>query len=170
MSSRPWRHPVQPRTSRAVHVINEMSTRPVIAVVVGLLVVGAFAVIAASGFDHDLQFVFATVCSGATVTMVFVLQHAQRREQAAVQLKLNEIVRAMPRADDHLIGVEASSDRELVDLEQSQLDHHAALRVNGQSHDEAPRHGEESASTTETDTSTCWSEYSGSAQRSSPPV
>ncbi len=109
-------------------MVNEMSTRPVIAVGVGLLVVAAFAPIAASGFDQELQFMFATVCSGATVTMVFVLQHAQRREQTAVRLKLNEIVRALPHADDHLIGVEASSDRELVDLEQSQLDHHASLR------------------------------------------
>ena len=60
--------------------------------------------------------------------MVFVLQHTQRREQTAVQLKLNELVRALPRADDHLIGVEASSDGELVELEQTQREHHASLR------------------------------------------
>jgi low affinity Fe/Cu permease len=128
MTARPRCQPARPRTSRAVHVVHEMSTRPVIAVVVGLLVVVAFAVIAGSGLDQDLQFAFATVCSGTTVTMVFVLQHAQRREQTAIRLKLNEIVRALPRADDHLIGVEASPDRELVDLEQSQLGHHASLR------------------------------------------
>jgi low affinity Fe/Cu permease len=116
--------------------VNEMSTRPVIAVAVGLIVAAAFVAIALTGFDHDVQFVFGTVCAGVTVTMVFVLQHTQRREQTAVQLKLNEIVRALPRADDHLIGVEASADRELVDLEQTQLDRHAALR---DSDDDTPR-------------------------------
>lgn len=98
------------------------------AVLVGCLVVVFWIVIVATGFDQDLQFAFGTVCAGVTVTMVFVLQHTQRREQTTVQLKLNEIVRALPRADDHLIGVEASSDGELVELEQSQLDHHAAIR------------------------------------------
>jgi hypothetical protein len=37
-------------------------------------------------------------------------------------------MRALPRADDHLIGVEASHDAELVELEERQLEHHAALR------------------------------------------
>jgi low affinity Fe/Cu permease len=118
-----------------VHQLNELSTRPVIAVVVAVLVLVAFVVIAVTGFDQDVQFVFATVCAGITVTMVFVLQHTQRREQTAVQLKLNEIVRALPPADDRLIGVEASPDRELVDLEETQLDHHASLRDNGEQHD-----------------------------------
>jgi low affinity Fe/Cu permease len=118
----------RPPTSRAIHRVNELTTRPVIAVVVACLVIAAFAVVVASGFDQALEVGFDTLCAGTTVTMVFVLQHAQRREQTAVQLKLNEIVRALPRADDHLIGVEASPDTELVDLEQSQLDHHASLR------------------------------------------
>jgi low affinity Fe/Cu permease len=121
----------RPKTSRAIHRVNELTTRPVIAVVVAFVVVVAFAVIVASGFDQELQVAFDTFCAGTTVTMVFVLQHAQRREQTAVQLKLNEIVRALPRADNHLIGVEASPDHELVDLEQSHLDHHASLREPG---------------------------------------
>jgi low affinity Fe/Cu permease len=97
-------------------------------IVVACLVVAAWVVVAATGFDQDIQFAFATICAGVTVTMVFVLQHTQRREQTAVQLKLNEIVRALPRADDHLIGVEASHDSELGELEEQQLDHHASLR------------------------------------------
>jgi low affinity Fe/Cu permease len=116
------------RTSRAVHRVSELTTRPLMALVVGGLVVVFWIVIIATGFDQDLQVAFASLCAGVTVTMVFVLQHTQRREQTTVQLKLNELVRALPRADDHLIGVEASSDGELVELEQSHLDHHAALR------------------------------------------
>ena len=71
---------------------------------------------------------FGTVCAGITVTMVFVLQHTERREQLALQLKLNELVRALPQADDHLIGVEGSSDDELLEIGSNHVDQHAALR------------------------------------------
>jgi low affinity Fe/Cu permease len=111
-----------------VHGINEMTTRPYIAVGVAAVVVILWVYIAATGFDEDIQMAFGSVCAGVTVTMVFVLQHTQRRAQSAMQLKLDELVRSTPRADDHLIGVEASSDDELLDREQSQVDDHVALR------------------------------------------
>ena len=116
------------RTSRAVHHLHDVTSRPLIATAAGALVVASWAFVIVSGFDQDVQFIFATVCSGVTVTMVFVLHHTQRREQTAVQLKLNEIVKALPRADDHLIGVEGSADGELMELERSHRDHHTLLR------------------------------------------
>jgi low affinity Fe/Cu permease len=91
-------------------------------------VVVSWVVIALIGFDQHLQVGFATVCAGITVTMVFVLQHTQRREQAALQLKLDELVRALPQADDHLIGVESSPDEELRARQQRHLQHHVGLR------------------------------------------
>jgi low affinity Fe/Cu permease len=119
----------QPRSaSRAVHRVNDLTTRPFMAIGVAVAVVTMWILIAVTGFDETLQFAFATVCAGITVTMVFVLQHTQRRAQAALQLKLDELVRAVPQADDHLIGVEASSDDELLDREQHHRDHHAAIR------------------------------------------
>ena len=60
--------------------------------------------------------------------MVFVIQHTQSREQAAVQLKLDELIRAMPQADDHLVHVEVGADEELVELEHRHLEHHRSLR------------------------------------------
>lgn len=105
-----------------------MTTRPLIAIAVGVVVVSSWIVIAATGFDQDLQFAFGTVCAGVTVTMMFVLQHTQRREQTALQLKVNELLRALPQADDHLIGVEASSDGEIGELERSTRDRHSELR------------------------------------------
>ncbi len=87
-----------------------------------------WAIIVATGFNEHIQFAFGSVCAGVTVTMVFVLQHTQRRAQSALQLKLDEIVRAIPQADDHLIGVEAAPDDELLDREQQHLDDHAAIR------------------------------------------
>ncbi len=105
-----------------------MTTRPFIAIAVAVVVVVSWIAIAATGFHQDVQVAFGTVCAGITVTMIFVLQHAQRREQTALHLKLNEIIRALPQADDHLIGVEGSSDDEIVEIERSHLDRHHALR------------------------------------------
>jgi low affinity Fe/Cu permease len=105
-------------------------THPLSAVVVGVLVLVSWIVIIASDFDEDLQLAFGTVCGGVTVTIVFSLLHTQRREQVALQLKLNEIIRAMPQADDHLIGVEASSDDELIEIGRSHVGHHSAIRDN----------------------------------------
>ena len=118
----------RPRSSRALHRLNAMTTRPLTAIAVGFVVVVSWIVIAVTGFDQDLQVAFGTVCAGVTVTMVFVLQHTQRREQTALQLKVNELVRALPQADDHLIGVEESSDDEIVELERNHRDRHIALR------------------------------------------
>lgn len=117
------------RATRAVHRVHLLSTRPTIAIVVAAAVIVMWIVIAASGFDQDLQLVFATVSAGITLTMVFVLQHTQRREQTALQLKLDEIVRALPQADDHLIGVEVSPDEELHQRQRKHLEAHAGLRT-----------------------------------------
>jgi low affinity Fe/Cu permease len=45
--------------------------------------------------------------------MVFVLQHTQSRQQAVTQRKLDELLRALPSADNRLIALEVASDDEL---------------------------------------------------------
>ena len=97
--------------------------------VVLVLVLIVWVTVIATGFDADLQLAFATVCSGVTVTMVFVIQHTQHRSQQATQLKLDELIRSLPQADDRVVRVEASSDKEIDELEQRVVDHHRAQRV-----------------------------------------
>ena len=117
------------RATRAVHRVQRATTRPTIAILVAIAVVAMWVVVIASGFDEQLQLGFATVCAGITLVMVFVLQHTQRREQTALQLKLDELVRAMPQADDHLIGVEVSPDDELLARQQRHLEEHVGMRA-----------------------------------------
>jgi low affinity Fe/Cu permease len=38
--------------------------------------------------------------------MVFLLQHTQNRDTNAIQLKLDELIRASERADNRAIGIE----------------------------------------------------------------
>jgi low affinity Fe/Cu permease len=45
--------------------------------------------------------------------MVFVIQHTQGRHQRAIQRKLDEILLAMPGANDALVTLEHASDDEL---------------------------------------------------------
>ncbi|MEA9986709.1 low affinity iron permease family protein [Subtercola sp. RTI3] len=61
------------------------------------------------------------VSSSVTFIMVFAIQHTQSRQQSATQRKLDEILRAMPGADERLIAVEEAPDAELEALTELNL-------------------------------------------------
>jgi low affinity Fe/Cu permease len=67
----------------------------------------------AAGFPARWETVFETVTSALTLAMVFVIQHTQARYQRATQRKLDEILLAMPGADNSLLTLEHASDDEL---------------------------------------------------------
>ena len=56
---------------------------------------------------------FQTLVAALTLAMVFVIQHTQARQQAATQRKLDEILQALPGADNALLALEHASDDEL---------------------------------------------------------
>jgi low affinity Fe/Cu permease len=116
------------RLSRLVHTFDRVTSRPFIAPVVAALVVVYVVALAIAGFPDSWQVVFATACAAVTTVMVFTIQHTQSREQAATQLKLDELIRALPGADDHLVHVESGADDELAELEQRHLEHHLSIR------------------------------------------
>lgn len=84
---------------------------------VALLVVGAAAVwlivSIVVGFPARWETIFQTVVSAFTLAMVFVIQHTQARHQRATQRKLDEILLAIPDADNALLTLEHASDDEL---------------------------------------------------------
>ena len=116
-------------SSRLLHAVDALTTRAGAAVIVAMAVIATWAVVLVDDFDEEIQLAFATVCSGITVTMVFVIQHTQRRAQQATQLKLDELIRSLPQADDRVVKVEASSDAELDELEGRVVEHHRAQRM-----------------------------------------
>jgi low affinity Fe/Cu permease len=115
--------------SRAVHHIDRATSRPTTALVVAGLVIGFAVALAIAGFPSSWETAFATVCAAVTTIMVFTIQHTQSREQAAIQLKLDELIRALPTADDHLVQVEAGDDEELAELEHEHFEHHVSVRA-----------------------------------------
>ena len=105
---------VRPPGSRGLHLIDRVAARPVAAVIVvtaDLVWVVASAVL---GFPTQLETIFQTVVAAITLTMVFVIQHTQSRQQIATQRKLDEILRALPHADNTLIALEDATDDTLI--------------------------------------------------------
>jgi low affinity Fe/Cu permease len=82
-----------------------------------ILSVALVAVWAATGplldFDDTWQLIINTATTVLTFWMVFVLQHTQNKDTKAVQLKLDELVRALTGTDERLIGIEDATDATL---------------------------------------------------------
>ena len=93
--------------------MDRLASRPVVAV----LVLGAagiwIGISLAAGFPARWETVFQTLVAALTLAMVFVIQHTQARQQAATQRKLDEILQALPGADNALLSLEHASDDEL---------------------------------------------------------
>jgi low affinity Fe/Cu permease len=66
-------------------------------------------------FDYSdtWQLVVNTATTIITFLMVFLIQNAQNRDGAAMQAKLDELIRAVDNARGQFIGIEHMSDREI---------------------------------------------------------
>lgn len=58
-----------------------------------------------------------TGTSVATFLMVFLIQNTQNRDARAINLKLNELIRAMDKARDQMIDIERLTDQELDEMQ-----------------------------------------------------
>ena len=67
-------------------------------------------------FSDTWQLVINTSTTIVTFLMVFVIQHAQNKETAAMQLKLNELIASQSSASNRLVDVEELSDSEIETL------------------------------------------------------
>jgi low affinity Fe/Cu permease len=111
-----------------VHWVGDVTARASASVAITVVLVIYVIVLAAKGFPGTWQTGFSTVANAVTLVMLFVIQHTQSRQQLVTQLKLDELIRASPNADDLLVHLEVADDQELIEREQSQLAHHEAVR------------------------------------------
>jgi len=100
-------------SSRLLHRLGEATSHSTAGLIAGLAVLAWLLVGAAAGFAPWWETVLYTVSSSTTLVMVFAIQHTQARQQSATQRKLDELLRAMPTANDQLIAVEEAPDAEL---------------------------------------------------------
>jgi low affinity Fe/Cu permease len=65
------------------------------------------------GFSDTWQLTINTGTTIVTFLMVFLIQNTQNRDAAAMQAKLDELLRAVGKARDQFIGVEHLTEREI---------------------------------------------------------
>jgi low affinity Fe/Cu permease len=121
--------PSRTPTSRAVHRLDAAVAHSAAAGVVAVGVVVFLVMLAIAGFPQSWAVWFSTVAAAITLVMVFVVQHTQRREQATTQLKLDELINALPDADDRFVRVEIADDDEIQELERRKIEQHRATRA-----------------------------------------
>lgn len=68
-------------------------------------------------YSDTWQLVINTGTTIVTFLMVFLIQNTQNRDARAINLKLDELIRAVDKASNHMINIERLSDAELDLLE-----------------------------------------------------
>ncbi len=69
------------------------------------------------GYSETWQLVINTGTTIVTFLMVFLIQNSQNRDGAAIQTKLDELIRSSD-AEDEFMGIEALTEAELMALHQ----------------------------------------------------
>ena len=86
------------------------------------LAVLVVAIWAATGpvfkFSDTWQLVINTGTTVITFLMVFLIQNTQNRDARAINLKLDELIRALDAGDNSMIDIEKLSDLELDELQE----------------------------------------------------
>ena len=71
------------------------------------------------GFSDTWQLVINTGTTIVTFLMVFLIQNTQNRDTSAVQIKLDELIRATAKAHNAILDVEELSEEDLYRLRQA---------------------------------------------------
>jgi low affinity Fe/Cu permease len=74
------------------------------------------------GYSDTWQLVINTGTTVVTFLMVFLIQSTQNRDAEAVQVKLDELIRAVGHARNELLDLEELEEQDLDDLKQTFVD------------------------------------------------
>lgn len=83
------------------------------------------------GFSDTWQLVINTGTTIITFLMVFLIQHTQNRDTAAIQIKLDELIRALPAARNLLLDLEEMEDSVLERIRSEYTRLAEQMRANG---------------------------------------
>src|SRR6185437_15367067 len=86
------------------------------------------------GFSDTWQLVINTATTIVTFLMVFLIQNSQNRESAAIQVKLDELIRVSATARHSLVGIEHLTDEELEEI-RAKCEARAAEKTDGDTMD-----------------------------------
>jgi low affinity Fe/Cu permease len=103
----------QSPVKRLLSTVDRWASRPLTALIVISADMAWVLLSVALGFPGLEERIFQSLVAALTLAMVFVIQHTQAREQVATQRKLDEILQALPGADNSLLTLERASEDEL---------------------------------------------------------
>ena len=89
-------------------------------------------------YSDTWQLVINTGTTIVTFLMVFLIQNSQNRDAAAMQAKLDEIIRAIEDARGQFIGIEHKTDREIQEI-RAELEEECAKEEEQQESPRKPR-------------------------------
>lgn len=81
------------------------------------------------GFVRSWELIATAGAPILGLLLVVVIQHTQNRDDRALQLKLDEVIRVLDRANDHLIAIEDGVEPDLSDLHVHYRRHAEAARL-----------------------------------------
>ena len=90
-----------------------MAGQPVTFIVAVVLIVGWALTGPMFDYSDTWQLIVNTSTTIITFLMVFLIQNSQNRDAAAMQAKLDELIRAVEAARGQFVGIEHKSDSEI---------------------------------------------------------
>lgn len=111
------------RSSNLLHRLGETVANAFAGLIAAVVAAAWLAVGAVTGFPSWWQASLYSATATVTFVMVFVIQHTQSKQIAALQRKLDELIRSSHRADNSLISVEQAPEVELQLLADVYRDH-----------------------------------------------
>ena len=97
---------------------SRFSGRPLTFIVALLVIVGWAATGPIFGFSDTWQLIINTSTTIITFLMVFLIQNTQNRDSEAIQIKLDELIRATKGAHTVLLDLEELDDKHLATIKQ----------------------------------------------------
>jgi low affinity Fe/Cu permease len=91
------------------------------------------------GWSDSWQLVVNTATTIVTFLMVFLIQNSQNRDAAAIQAKLDEVIRSMATARNEFIGIEHLTDSEIEEI-RARLEHEVETSGSGNRSTESVGH------------------------------
>jgi low affinity Fe/Cu permease len=102
--------------TRTATIISTAAGQPQAFVAAVLIIVGWAVSGAIFNYSDTWQLVVNTGASIVTVLMVFLIQNSQNRDAAAMQAKLDELLRSVDAARQQFIGIEHLTDEQIQDI------------------------------------------------------
>lgn len=119
---------IRQNMSQVLQSLDAITSRVSATVVVVIILVAFNVILATRGFPISWQVDFSTASNSVVLIFLFSFKHTEHRGLTALQLKLDEVIRAIPAADDHLVQIERAEESEIGAREREKISVHESLR------------------------------------------